>query len=75
MKKIGAAFYGRYGAYEAALSADDRAAMTAALARNIWGENTAPFAPALADKAFRIANRLNSVAPAAMASAEHWAAS
>ncbi len=73
MKKIGQAFYGRYGAYDAALSADDQVALSAALSRNIWDENAAPFAPALAEKALQIAKRLNSVAPEAMAAAEHWA--
>jgi cytochrome b pre-mRNA-processing protein 3 len=74
MKKLGQAFYGRYGAYEAALASDDKAALIAALSRNVWGENPAPFAPELADKAFKIANRLNSVAPAELASPAHWAA-
>jgi cytochrome b pre-mRNA-processing protein 3 len=74
MKKIGQAFYGRYGVYDAALTAEDRPALAAALSRNIWGENPSPFAPALAEKAFQIATRLNSVPPAAMAAAEPWAA-
>ena len=37
MRKVGEAFYGRAAAYEAGLAADD-AALTAALARNIFGE-------------------------------------
>jgi cytochrome b pre-mRNA-processing protein 3 len=39
MRKVGEAFYGRAAAYEAAFAADD-AALTAALARNIFGEAT-----------------------------------
>jgi cytochrome b pre-mRNA-processing protein 3 len=39
MRKVGEAFYGRAAAYETALAADD-ATLTAALARNIFGEST-----------------------------------
>ena len=38
MRKVGEAFYGRAAAYEMALAADD-AALTTALARNIFGES------------------------------------
>jgi cytochrome b pre-mRNA-processing protein 3 len=38
MKKMGAAFYGRAAAYDAALDAGDRPALADALARNVFGE-------------------------------------
>ena len=45
MQRIGEAFYGRQAAYETALSALDREALAAALARNVFGS-----APGLADE-------------------------
>jgi cytochrome b pre-mRNA-processing protein 3 len=39
MRKIGAAFYGRSQAYEAALGAADSAALAIALARNVYGQD------------------------------------
>jgi cytochrome b pre-mRNA-processing protein 3 len=44
MRAIGEAFYGRKRAYEAALEEGDAAALTAALARNVYGCGVA-FAP------------------------------
>ena len=38
VKQMGAAFYGRVGSYEAALSSGDRAALADALARNVAGD-------------------------------------
>jgi cytochrome b pre-mRNA-processing protein 3 len=40
MRKMGEAFYGRQAAYEKALTASDRAALVAALARNVFGRAT-----------------------------------
>ncbi|MGQ3671069.1 ubiquinol-cytochrome C chaperone family protein [Xanthobacter sp. TB0136] len=48
MKKIGAAFYGRAAAYDAALDARDSAALELALARNIHGNEADRHAAALA---------------------------
>jgi cytochrome b pre-mRNA-processing protein 3 len=45
MRGIGAAFYGRSQAYEAALGAADSAALTTALARNVYGQSTSQGAP------------------------------
>jgi cytochrome b pre-mRNA-processing protein 3 len=38
MLKFGEAFYGRFGAYDKALAARDRDALSAALARNLFGD-------------------------------------
>ncbi|GJD81077.1 ubiquinol-cytochrome C chaperone family protein [Methylobacterium gregans] len=46
MKKLGAAFYGRAEGYDAALDADDMAALRAALARNVLGQDGAVHADA-----------------------------
>ena len=46
MKKLGAAFYGRAEGYDAALDAGDVAALQAALARNVLGQDGAEHAPA-----------------------------
>lgn len=48
MKKIGAAFYGRAGAYDVALDAGDQDALAMALARNIYEDEKSTHAPALA---------------------------
>ncbi|MEA1832430.1 ubiquinol-cytochrome C chaperone family protein [Methylobacterium durans] len=48
MKKLGAAFYGRAEGYDAALDADDRAALMAALARNVLGRDGPEAAAGLA---------------------------
>lgn len=48
MKKLGAAFYGRAGGYDAALDAGDRAALCRALARNVLGVENADRADPLA---------------------------
>ncbi|MDR7038140.1 cytochrome b pre-mRNA-processing protein 3 [Methylobacterium sp. BE186] len=48
MKKLGAAFYGRAAGYDAALDADDQAALAAALARNVLGREEPGAAAGLA---------------------------
>ncbi|HET9020208.1 MAG TPA: ubiquinol-cytochrome C chaperone family protein [Acetobacteraceae bacterium] len=48
MKQMWEAFHGRAAAYEAALVAEDAAALQAALARNVWRGAPAPQAAALA---------------------------
>ena len=42
MKRVAEAFYGRAGVYEAALAADDRTALEAAVARNVFGMEAVP---------------------------------
>ncbi len=48
MRKLGEALYGRMTAYEPPLRAADRAALTEALARNVYGDPDSPNAAALA---------------------------
>lgn len=48
MKKLGAAFYGRAGGYDAALDANDDEALAARLARNVLGTEQAEAAMGLA---------------------------
>ena len=48
MKKLGAAFYGRAGGYDAALDAGDRRALATSLARNVLGSDDPEAACALA---------------------------
>ncbi len=42
MRRVAEAFYGRAAVYEAALAADDRAALEAAVARNVFGVEVVP---------------------------------
>jgi cytochrome b pre-mRNA-processing protein 3 len=42
MQRVGEAFYGRSGAYEAALQSGDRSALDAAVARNVFGTQEVP---------------------------------
>ncbi len=42
MKKLATHFHGRINAYQAALDATDSAALSAAIARNVWGDDAAP---------------------------------
>jgi len=48
VRRMAEAFYGRYGAYEAALQANDSAALADAVSRNLFGEAAAATAPAFA---------------------------
>ena len=70
VKRMWEAFHGRAQAYEAALNAGDRAALEAALARNVWRAGPdAPRpagAPALADQAERAAAALEAQSLAAL---------
>jgi cytochrome b pre-mRNA-processing protein 3 len=52
MRKIGEAFYGRQAAYAAALAASDSASLSAALARNVFGEASDSATGALALAAY-----------------------
>jgi cytochrome b pre-mRNA-processing protein 3 len=45
MRRVGEAFYGRASAYDAALAAQDIAALAAALARNVYGRRNLADAP------------------------------
>jgi cytochrome b pre-mRNA-processing protein 3 len=70
MTKMAGAFYGRLEAYAVALG--DQAALEAALARNVWGAASHPFAPALARYFSGVAARQASAPISAMFSAEAW---
>ena len=59
MKKLGASFYARAGAYGAALDAGDRAGLAAALARNLLGHDDAGAAAPLAAYALSCADALS----------------
>jgi cytochrome b pre-mRNA-processing protein 3 len=71
MKALARAFYGRLQSYERALDAADPAALAAALSRNIWDQDDAPFAAPLAahiiavDRALAGADLFAMAAPAA----------
>ncbi|HVZ14544.1 MAG TPA: ubiquinol-cytochrome C chaperone family protein [Bauldia sp.] len=54
MKKMAQAFYGRAGAYRQAIAADDRNALAAAIARNVF-PNGGGHAPQVAEYALRSA--------------------
>ncbi|MEZ5996144.1 MAG: ubiquinol-cytochrome C chaperone family protein [Hyphomonadaceae bacterium] len=71
MRKLARDFYGRVGAYAAALA--DAGTLEQALARNIWGAETHPFAPALAARLAGLA-RLQGQAPvSALRTPQGWA--
>ncbi len=72
MKKIGKAFYGRFGAYDEALAAGDRVSLESALSRNVWNEEAAAFAPSLAERALTLAARLGSLPVEQILSPEAW---
>jgi cytochrome b pre-mRNA-processing protein 3 len=42
MRRVAEAFYGRHGAYEAALTSNDKPALEAAVARNVFGTDEVP---------------------------------
>ena len=68
MRKLGEAFYGRAGAYRAALAEDDPCALVAALIRNIYGEGAPEGAPErLAAYLRRTVRELESQEPGALA--------
>jgi cytochrome b pre-mRNA-processing protein 3 len=55
MQKLAGAYYGRLEAYGAAIEAGDRAALAAALARNVFADEAHAFAPVLADHVLDVA--------------------
>jgi hypothetical protein len=67
-------FYGRLGAYTAALGARDQGALAAAVGRNVLGEEGHPFAPALARLALVTAERQAQSPAEAMFDMEGWPA-
>lgn len=66
MKRVAEAFYGRTGVYEAALGANDRTALEAAVARNVFGmEAVSPGARRIAAYMDEVVRRLATQSPAA----------
>lgn len=71
MKALAGRFYGRLAAYDAGLSTS--AAFAAALSRNIWNVDTAPFAPALARRLKDLHERFAAEPPQALETPGNWA--
>jgi cytochrome b pre-mRNA-processing protein 3 len=74
MKGLARAYFGRLKAYEAALDAGDRNALESALSRNIWNQDAAPFAAALAAYVEAAELALAASPLAALADAAAWPA-
>lgn len=74
MHKLAGAFYGRLDAYTKAIDADDRAALEAAISRNIFGGKATPFAHTLAALIVRTAAFQARLAPEQLAEDGAWPA-
>ena len=72
MKSLARAFYGRLQAYETGLATADEAALAAALARNVWNLDTAPFAPKLATYAVALDRALAGTPLAELGDGRPW---
>lgn len=71
MRVLAERFYGRLSAYAAAGGAP--AALAAALSRNVWNEESAPFADALAARLVLLQARFADAPPQSLESATAWA--
>jgi cytochrome b pre-mRNA-processing protein 3 len=74
MKSLARAFYGRLGAYSAALDAKDAAGLAATLSRNIWDADDAPFAAPLAAHTLAAEQALAALPVDRLADAAAWPA-
>jgi len=74
MHALAGEFYGRLQAYGAAIAAADAPALVTAIGRNIWRDDTHPFAAALADYAMRAVEGQRTAAAEAMFEAQGWPA-
>jgi cytochrome b pre-mRNA-processing protein 3 len=70
MRALAGAFYGRLEAYAGAIA--EPSALEAALARNVWGAGTHPFAARLAGYAAAVAAQQASAPIAAMFEPDNW---
>ncbi len=70
MKALAGAFYGRLGAYDAALG--EAASLSAALSRNVWNTDAAPFAPVLAARLLAAHTHFAEAAPQALEDPSAW---
>lgn len=73
MRKLAGDFYGRLGAYCAALDGDDATAFAAAIGRNALADEAAPFAAELAALMRALVERQRRLSPEALFSPEAWA--
>jgi len=71
MKALAGRFYGRLAAYDAGLG--DPATLAAALSRNIWNAEAAPFAPALAARLAALQSRFAAAPAPALEAPGNWA--
>lgn len=74
MRALAGAFYGRLAAYAEALNSGDRQSMVAALGRNVLGDETAPYARTLADRALVLAERQAALGVDTLSSPAAWSA-
>jgi hypothetical protein len=74
MQRMAGSFYGRLGAYTAALGARDKGALAAAIGRNVLGAETHVFAPALAALALAVAERQSRASVESLFAADGWSA-
>ena len=74
MKSLARAYLGRLQAYDAALAARDKAALTVALSRNIWNADEAAFAPSLASYAGAVDQALAGLSLEDLADPAKWPA-
>jgi cytochrome b pre-mRNA-processing protein 3 len=74
MKGLARANLGRVQAYSAALDAGSAPDLAAALSRNVWNEEAAPFAAPLANYVIEVERALAALSPADLAVAERWPA-
>ena len=72
MKGLARSYFGRLQAYEAAIAADDAAALESALSRNIWDSDAAPFAPALARYVAQVVTALAAGSIQDLVDEAHW---
>jgi cytochrome b pre-mRNA-processing protein 3 len=71
MKALAGRFYGRLAAYDAGFG--DLSALAAALSRNVWNADAAPFAPALAGRLSGLRDRFAAGPPQALELPGNWA--
>jgi cytochrome b pre-mRNA-processing protein 3 len=74
MRKMAGAFYGRLDAYGAALETGDEAALRAAIARNVLGDENATFAAEIAKWTLEAARWHEGAAIPALFEPDHWPA-
>ncbi len=72
MRALASSFYGRLDAYAGALATRDRTALESALARNVFGVETHPYAGALADYVLTAFSRHAASPSEALIAAEAW---